>query len=105
MGEEVRGRIREFFEDDRVLALRNEGRSFGRIATTVGLPNGRATLDAFHRSLRRQAPEQRATLRRAELARLAKLSVHLDRCVTFDPEELARQRKVVERLRDLLLAE
>jgi len=104
MGEEVPYRT-AVSEDDRVLALRSEGRSFGRIAKTVGLADGRAALDAFHRSLRRQAPDRQAALRRAELARLAKLSVHLDHCASFDPAELNRQRRVVERLRDLLLAE
>ena len=70
-------------DDDRVLALRNEGRSFGRIARTVGLPSGRAALDAFDRTLRLQPPDQRTSLRQAELA---------------------RQRQVVARLRGLLLA-
>jgi hypothetical protein len=88
--------------DEQVLALRVQGRSFGAIATAVGLDRPLLALEAFQRALRRRPPDRRAALRADELHRLGTVARSLRARSDLDPEALQRQLAVLDRLRDLI---
>jgi hypothetical protein len=91
--------------DDEVLKLRLEGRTFARIAKSVGYSRSSEANDAFNRALRRKPSAEQADLRRHELARLDSLLEGVRRNAELAPEDRARRLRSVERLRSKLLAD
>ena len=90
--------------ESQVLQLRQEGRSFAAIATQLGYERARDVWLAFNRALRRHAPEEQATLRRAEMARLEARTDAIRVKADITPEEQARRLDLIERMRVRLLA-
>lgn len=91
--------------DEQVLALRVQGRSFGAIATAVGLERPLLALEAFQRAVRRRPPTERETLRADELHRLDTMARHLRTRRDLDASTLERRLEVVDRLRGLVTAD
>ena len=89
--------------EDRVLAMRSTGRSYGAIARTVGFASAREAHDAFLLALRRRPHAEQAELRDQELGRLDDLARQLRDQRAMNEEELADKLGVLDRLRELLL--
>jgi hypothetical protein len=91
--------------DEEALELRTRGQSFGAIATTLGYQRAHEANEAFNRALRRKPPEQRANLRREELARLDALADGVRANKQLGPDDIVRRLRAVELLRLMLLAD
>jgi hypothetical protein len=89
--------------DNRVLELRQQGRSFAGIANVLGYERPRDAWLAFNRALRRHPPQEQADLRRAEVARLQSLTDTLRARKDLTQEEQTRRLALVERMRVRLL--
>jgi hypothetical protein len=88
--------------DEQALLLRDQGRSFAAIAGVLDLAGALAANAAFNRALRRRPPNEQASLRSREMARLDALGERLRRREGVSEEELARQLHGVKRLRKTL---
>jgi hypothetical protein len=91
--------------DDEVLELRGQGKSFARIAKTLGFTRPSEANEAFNRALRRKSPEVQDDVRRQELGRLDALIEGVRANPDLAPDDMARRLRSVERLRAKLLAE
>ena len=92
-------------QDDKVLDLRVQGKSFAGIAKTLGMNRPSTANEAFNRALRRKPAAEQDDLRRQELGRLDALIEGVRANADLAPDELARRLRTVERLRAKLLAE
>jgi len=88
--------------DEQALLLREQGRSFARIARLLDLAGAIDANAAFNRALRRQTPAQQAALRSREMARLDALGARLRRRHDVSEDELARQLHGLRCLRKTL---
>ncbi len=88
--------------DEQALLLREQGRSFARIARTLDLGGAIDANAAFNRALRRHSPGEQVGLRSREMARLDALGERLRRRQDVSEEELARQLHGLQRLRKTL---
>ena len=88
--------------DEQALLLREQGRSFARIARTLDLAGALDANAAFNRALRRHSPGEQVGLRSREMARLDALGERLRRRQDVSEEELARQLHGLQRLRKTL---
>ena len=91
-------------DEDRILELRVQGKSFAGIAKTLGLDRPCQANDAFNRALRRQLPARRAALRGQELTRLDALADGIRAHRELGADGLARRLRTVARLRTMLMA-
>jgi hypothetical protein len=91
-------------DDDKVLQLRVQGRSFAGIAKTLGLGRPCQANDAFNRALRRQPPAERDALRGRELTRLDALADGVRAHPERGADGVARRLRTVARLRAMLMA-
>ncbi len=89
--------------ENRVLELRQQGRSFAGIAKMLGYDRPRDAWLAFNRALRRHPPQEQADLRRAEMARLQSLTDTVQARKDLTQEEQSRRLALVERMRARLL--
>jgi hypothetical protein len=89
--------------ENRVLELRQQGRSFAGIAKMLGYDRPRDAWLAFNRALRRHPPQEQADLRRAEMARLQTLTDTVQARKDLTQEEQSRRLASVERMRVRLL--
>jgi hypothetical protein len=89
--------------ENRVLELRQQGRSFAGIAKMLGYDRPRDAWLAFNRALRRHPPQEQADLRRAEMARLQTLIDTVQARKDLTQEEQSRRLASVERMRVRLL--
>ncbi len=92
-------------DEDKVLALRDQGKCFAGIAQTLGLGRACHANDAFNRALRRKPPAQRDALRGRELARLETLADNVRAHPERGAEGVARRLRTVARLRAMLMAD
>ncbi len=92
-------------EDEQVLALRSQGRSFAAIARLLGLGGARQAVEAFDRALRHRPAEERRRLRTEELERLSRLSRQLEARPDQSAEDLAGQLRALQRLRGMVGAD
>jgi hypothetical protein len=91
--------------DAKALELRSKGRSFAQVARTLGYEKARDANLAFNRALRRLPETEMAEARRAEGERLDTLVARINGAEDLAADEVTRQLRVVERLRDRLLAD
>jgi hypothetical protein len=91
--------------DDQVLELRGQGKSFARIAKTLGFTRPSEANEAFNRALRRKSPDVQDDVRRQELGRLDALLDGVRANAELAPDDRDRRLRSVERLRAKLLAE
>ena len=89
--------------DDRVLELREQGRSFSAITKLVGFEKATEAPTAFNRALRRRPKKDQAALGKAETARLDQLEKTVRADADLGDVETARKLKAVDRLRSLTL--
>jgi hypothetical protein len=90
--------------DNRVLVLREEGRSFVSIARVLGLDGTTQVNAAFNRALRRLPADEQESVRTREMARLDALGERLAQRNDLDEVELARRMRSLDRLRKTLLS-
>lgn len=90
--------------DERVLVLREEGRTFAGIARELGLEKTLDANAAFNRALRRRSPAEQETLRSHEIARLDALADRVRGRDDLDEAEVARRIRSVDRLKRTLLS-
>ena len=90
--------------DSKVLALREQGRSFARIARELGLDGSLPANVAFNRALRRLPAADQEVARRREMARLDALGERLRQRDDLDKAEVARRMRSLDRLRKALSA-
>jgi len=90
--------------DDKVLALREQGRSFANIARSLGLDGALQANAAFNRALRRQPAAEQESVRSHEMARLDALGERLRTREDLNEVEVARRMRNLERLKKTLLA-
>jgi hypothetical protein len=90
--------------DEKVLALREEGRTFAGIARELGLEGTLDANAAFIRALRRRPPSEQESLRTHEIARLDALAERVRRREDLDEAEVARRIRSLDRLRKTLLS-
>ena len=90
--------------DDRVLLLREEGRTFAGIARDLGFEGTLDANAAFIRALRRQPPTEQESLRSHELARLDALGERVRRRDDLDEVDVARRMRSLDRLKKALLS-
>lgn len=89
-------------KDNRVLELRQEGKSFSAIAKALGYERPREVWLAFNRALRRHAPEEQAKLRRDEMGRLEAMAAAIEAEVGQTPAETERRLASVKRMQAVL---
>jgi hypothetical protein len=92
-------------DEDKVLELRGQGKSFTRIAKTLGLGRPSEANDAFNRALRRKPAAERNTLRGRELVRLDALADGVRAHPERGPDGVARRLRTVARLRTMLMTD
>jgi hypothetical protein len=92
-------------DEDKVLELRVQGRSFAGIAKTLGLGRPSQANAAFNRALRRKPPAERDALRGRELTRLDALADAVRAHPERGPDALARRLRTVARLRSMLMTD
>jgi hypothetical protein len=95
----------EIAREDEALELRTEGKSFAAIAKRLHYERAPQAIGAFNRALRRKPTHEKAALRSGELARLDAMAERIRAKKRLKPEEVVSQLRVVERLRDMLLAD
>ena len=88
--------------DDRVLVLRDEGRSFASIAKELQLSSAGAAISAFNRAFERREPSDREALRTREVARLDALGERVRGRTDLSKEEIDRRLQGLRRLRKAL---
>ena len=91
--------------DAKALALRTEGRSFASVARALGFEKSRDANLAFNRALRTLPAKARNKVRKEEGQRLDALAAKAKASEDLDADEVARQLRVVDRLRAKLLAD
>ena len=95
----------EVNRDEHALALRDEGRSFARIAEILGLDNAHAANAAFNRALRRRPKAQQEWLRSREMMRLDAVASRVrQRDDLSVPEVIRRLRGVKQQRKTLFVA-
>jgi hypothetical protein len=90
--------------DERVLALREEGRTYARIARELGIERTLDANAAFNRALRRRPSEEQDSLRSHEMARLDALAERVRRRSDLDEAEVSRRIRSLDRLKKTLLS-
>ncbi|MGD0381776.1 MAG: hypothetical protein ABSC30_17545 [Acidimicrobiales bacterium] len=88
--------------DDQALLLRDQGRSYARIAQELNLGGALDANAAFNRALRRRGPAEQAGLRSREVVRLDALGQRLRNRPGVSEDELARQLHGLALLRKTL---
>lgn len=91
--------------DEQVLVLRGQGRSFRRIADTLGLGKASEANRAFNRALRRHSPDKRASIRSQENARLDHMAASVRADESLSTADADKRLRVVERLRTRLMSD
>lgn len=91
-------------QDDKALALREQGRSFAAIARVLGMKGGLDANAAFNRALRRHSVDEQENLRSHEMARLDALGERVRQRPDLDAVELARRMRSIDRLRKSLFS-
>ena len=89
--------------DGEVLARREQGRSFSRIAREMGLDRGLQANAAFNRALRRLPADDQEAARGREVARLDALGARLRQRDDLDEADVVRRMRSLDRLRAALL--
>jgi len=92
-------------DEDKVLELRVQGKSFAKIANILSLGRPSQANDAFNRALRRKPPAERDALRSRELTRLDALADGVRAHPERGAEAVARRLRTVARLRAMLMAD
>ena len=95
----------ESSSDDTALELRRSGRSFAAIAKKLGLTRASDAIDAFYRALRTRPTDEQVVLREEESLRLDKLAAKVESRTDLAQEDVKRQLRTVNRLREALVAE
>jgi hypothetical protein len=88
--------------DERVLILRDEGRSFVAIAKKLQLLSASEAISAFNRAFERRNPSDQDALRTREVARLDALGERLRGRTDLSDEEIDRGLQGLVRLRRAL---
>lgn len=89
-------------QDNSVLVLREQGKSFTAIARDLGMPRSVDANAAFNRALRRRPAGEQESLRSHEMARLDALGERVRRRSDLDEAEVERRMRSLERLRKAL---
>jgi hypothetical protein len=90
--------------DERVLNLREEGRTFASIARALGLEGSLQANAAFNRALRRRPTDEQVSVRDHEMARLDALGERLRQRDDLSEADMARRMRSLDRLRKTLLS-
>jgi hypothetical protein len=90
--------------DEQVLALREQGRTFARIARELGLEGTLDANAAFIRALRRRPAGEQESLRTHEIARLDALEERVRARDDLDEAEVAKRIRSLDRLKKTLLS-
>ena len=88
--------------DDRALSLRDSGRTFAAVASSLGLKRASDARAAFLRALVRQPDTERQRLRQRELERLDKLEARIRDRDSEQPEKRERRLAGLARMRETL---
>jgi len=88
--------------DERVLTLRDEGRSFVAIAKELQLSSASEAIAAFNRAFEQREPSDQEALRTREVARLDALGERVRRRTDLTEEEVDRRLQGLLRLRKAL---
>lgn len=90
--------------DEQVLTLRQEGRSFGKIARLLDFKTAKDVIVSYRRAIDERPAEERSGLREAELTRLDQLATVIQAKEGLSKEDVAKRLSSIERLRALLAA-
>lgn len=88
--------------DEQVLTLRQEGRSFAKIARLLGLKNAREIINAYSRAASSRTPGERAALCDAELRRLDALTTKVRGNAELTADEITHRVATIDKLRAIL---
>jgi hypothetical protein len=91
-------------DDERVLELRGQGRSFSAIAQLVGYSAATEAPTAFNRALRRRSAAEQKKLSAAEVKRLDELEKKVRSDGDMGDAAVEKKLKAVAHLRALTLA-
>lgn len=84
------------------MTLREEGRSYARVARSLGLKRANDARQAFLRALAKRDGAERDGLRRRELERLDELEARIRERDESEPDKLANRLVALDRLRQEL---
>jgi hypothetical protein len=84
------------------LVLRESGKTFAAIATTVGFKRAREAHGAFLRALRKREGEDRTNLVQREAGRLDALEARIRTRDATDLERMERRLAAVAKMREML---
>jgi hypothetical protein len=84
--------------DERVLILRDKGRSFVSIAKELQLSSAKEAIAAFNRAFERRDPSEQEALRTREVARLDVLGERIRKRTDLSEEEIDRRLQALLRL-------
>jgi predicted outer membrane protein len=91
--------------DEQVLNLRQQGRSFTKIARELQFDGVREIVAAYSRAVTsRKSAKERTALRKAELKRLDGLEQHTRANERFTETDIAKRVRVIDSLRSILAA-
>jgi hypothetical protein len=93
---------KEAERDAQALASRQQGRSFVKIAASLGYASARDAVTAYRREMLRRSPEEQATLRAAERKRFDAMAESVRSDSALKPADAAKRLARIERLRSAL---
>lgn len=89
--------------EQEVIALRETGRSFASVASSLGMKRAMDAHAAFVRGLRALPPMERGELASRESARLDRLEARIRSRDEAEPDKMARRLVALDKLRATLL--
>jgi hypothetical protein len=101
-GEERAPRGRQPNSDEQALTLRDSGRTFAAVASSLGLKRSSDARAAFLRALARRPENERARLSKRELERLDQLEARIRDRDRDAPEKMQRRLGALAVMRDTL---
>ena len=88
--------------DEQALALRDSGKTYAAVASSVGFKRSAHAQAAFLRALRQREGEERARLIQRESDRLDQLETRIRTRDAADPEKMERRLLALETMREKL---
>lgn len=90
--------------DEQVLSLRDQGKSYAAVATSLGLKRSRDAHASFLRALRKRDGQERSRLIQRESARLDDLEIRIRIRDVSSPEKMQRRLGALGKLREEIAA-
>jgi hypothetical protein len=88
--------------DEEVVALRERGKSYSAIASTLGMKRATNANEAFVRAMRSLPEKDRSALQQREAGRLDQLEARIRSRDALEPEKMERHLVALEALRDTM---